>query len=431
MFTILGADGKEYGPVAAAKITEWIGNGRANLQTRARRDGETEWKVLSDFAEFGPASAPPPIPMPAGVAAGAPAAAPASASITGQPEPLVFTGEWTEYFKIWIVNVLLTIVTLGIYAAWAKVRKKRYFYANTRLFGHAFEYLADPVRILIGNLIVGALFFVFVLTGVVSPLLQIPFMLLFVAAIPWIIVRAYLFNARNTAWRGLRFQFTGRYWGAAKVFILWPMLVPFTLGLLLPYVMRRQKEFIITHHTYGTTPFAFDGPLGELFMIYLKTLLFFLPIVLAYASMFVLGIAAAIAQKGGTAQPPAGMMIALFPLLIMVALPFAIAGSFYFRSRLFNYVWNSTTLAGHRFEAGMRARDLFFAQFVNSLVTGATLGLLYPWAALRMVKFQLDCVHVIPGGSMDEFVATSQPPPGSALGEAASDFFDIDLGFGV
>lgn len=52
MFTILGADGKEYGPVPAARIHEWLNGGRATLTTKARRDGETEWKTLGDFAEF-------------------------------------------------------------------------------------------------------------------------------------------------------------------------------------------------------------------------------------------------------------------------------------------------------------------------------------------------------------------------------------------
>ena len=52
MFTILGADGKEYGPVTAGKLHEWIAGGRANMQTKARREGETEWKTLGDFPEL-------------------------------------------------------------------------------------------------------------------------------------------------------------------------------------------------------------------------------------------------------------------------------------------------------------------------------------------------------------------------------------------
>jgi uncharacterized membrane protein YjgN (DUF898 family) len=64
-----------------------------------------------------------------------------------------FTGTGREYFGIWIVNILLTIVTLGIYSAWAKVRSNRYFSGNTRVVGQSFTYLADPVRILKGRLV--------------------------------------------------------------------------------------------------------------------------------------------------------------------------------------------------------------------------------------------------------------------------------------
>ncbi len=44
-----------------------------------------------------------------------------------------FTGKASEYFKIWIVNGLLTVLTLGIYSAWAKVRTNRYMYGNLYL----------------------------------------------------------------------------------------------------------------------------------------------------------------------------------------------------------------------------------------------------------------------------------------------------------
>ena len=66
MFTILGADGKEYGPVPAARIHEWLNGGRATLATKARRDGETGWKPLGDFAEFAAPPSAPAEPPPAG-----------------------------------------------------------------------------------------------------------------------------------------------------------------------------------------------------------------------------------------------------------------------------------------------------------------------------------------------------------------------------
>jgi uncharacterized membrane protein YjgN (DUF898 family) len=66
---------------------------------------------------------------------------------------LQFTGQAGEYFRIWIVNLCLTVITLGFYSPWAKVRRKRYFYGSTLLDGAAFEYTGNPVAILKGRLL--------------------------------------------------------------------------------------------------------------------------------------------------------------------------------------------------------------------------------------------------------------------------------------
>src|SRR5688572_25368406 len=65
---------------------------------------------------------------------------PAAADVPA-PQHAQFTGTGREYFQIWIVNLLLTIVTLGIYSAWAKVRRLQYFYRHTRLAGAGFDRL--------------------------------------------------------------------------------------------------------------------------------------------------------------------------------------------------------------------------------------------------------------------------------------------------
>jgi uncharacterized membrane protein YjgN (DUF898 family) len=62
-------------------------------------------------------------------------------------------GSGLEYFAIWIVNLLLSIITLGIYSAWAKVRREQYFHRNTLLDDHPFEYTGDPLRILLGRVL--------------------------------------------------------------------------------------------------------------------------------------------------------------------------------------------------------------------------------------------------------------------------------------
>lgn len=94
-----------------------------------------------------------------------------------------FMGSGKEYFGIWIVNVFLTIVTLGIYSAWAKVRRNRYFYGNTVLLGRAFEYHARGGQILVGRLIVlGGLVILNVIATTVPILALLPTIAVIVAS---------------------------------------------------------------------------------------------------------------------------------------------------------------------------------------------------------------------------------------------------------
>src|SRR5262249_5442917 len=124
-----------------------------------------------------------------------------------------FRGTGTEYFGIWIVNIALTLITLGIFSAWAKVRSRRYFYGNTVLAGHAFDYHALPWRILIGRLIAVGLFLGYTVSTNIQPLAVLPWLVIALLAVPWLIVQSLRFNARNTSYRNVRFNFAGGYKG--------------------------------------------------------------------------------------------------------------------------------------------------------------------------------------------------------------------------
>ena len=52
MYKIIGGDGREYGPVTAEQIRQWVRENRANADTRACLEGTTAWKPLRDFPEF-------------------------------------------------------------------------------------------------------------------------------------------------------------------------------------------------------------------------------------------------------------------------------------------------------------------------------------------------------------------------------------------
>lgn len=52
MYTIIGGDGKEYGPVSVEQIRAWMAGGRANFDTRVKAAGSEEWKTVADFPEI-------------------------------------------------------------------------------------------------------------------------------------------------------------------------------------------------------------------------------------------------------------------------------------------------------------------------------------------------------------------------------------------
>jgi len=312
--------------------------------------------------------------------------------------PLRFTGQAGEYFRIWIVNVCLSIVTLGIYSAWAKVRRKRYFYGNTLLKDSAFEYLADPKAILKGRIVVVAGFVVYSMAGKINPLAGLAMALVFLGVLPWLIVRASRFNAVNSAHRNVRFDFRAGYWEMVRLLVLPIVLVPLTLGLLYPYYAFCKRRFFLGHSFYGTAPFAFDATYGAYLRVYLKAVLMF-GVFLA-GSVVTLGVGA-------------------LPLYIWFAA--------YRDGAVARLTWKSTRLGGLRFDCGWRTGGLFKLYCVNSLGVIFSAGLLAPWAAVRTARYQLERISLQPGAELGGFLTAAQEQVG-ALGDEASDLLGFDFG---
>lgn len=190
--------------------------------------------------------------------------------MSNRQTPVVFTGNAGEYFGIWIVNLLLSIITLGIYSAWAKVRRKKYFYNNTLIDGVGFDYHASPIAILKGRIIAVILFVLYQVLAGFSPVAAVVLLIAFLFALPWIVVRGLTFNARNSSHRGLRFDFDGSYLQAALTFVLYPILVVITLGLALPFVAQRVNQFAFNHHKFGISRFQMQALVKDFYMVYLK-----------------------------------------------------------------------------------------------------------------------------------------------------------------
>lgn len=316
-----------------------------------------------------------------------------------------FLGSGREYFKIWIVNMFLTILTLGVYSAWAKVRKNKYFYGNTRLGDASFDYLADPMAILRGRLIAFGLFSVYSVITNLVPVATLPFVVLFMLAMPWIAVKSLTFRARNTAFRNIRFNFTGSYGEAAKWYVGGPMLVPLTLGLMYPVIIKGQKEFAVANTAYGTAPFRFEARARDFYALFVVLLL----VIVAMVSVTVA------TQKS---VPWMGSIIIIPAYLFIFA---------FWNSRMGNIVYNASSLEGHRFVSDLRTRDIMTLYFTNALAILLTLGLFVPWAKVRLARYRAQRLKLITSGDIDSFV-NNQAENVSSAGEEVGEIFDIDIG---
>lgn len=342
--------------------------------------------------------------------------------MASQYQTLRFTGNGGEYFRIWIVNVFLSIVTLGIYSAWAKVRRNQYFYRHTELDGARFDYHGDPKAILKGRIVAFLLFAGYLLSGEVNPIAQLLALGVIMLAMPWLVVRALRFRLHNTSYRGLRFSFHGQTKQAYLYLLLWPLLSFFTLGLLWPLAEQRLIRYSRDNSAYGNVFFKFTASAGRFYTLYatifLITVLNFAAAVAVTQILYSVGALAIEGDKSNLASIGAGAVWAAIGLVVFVA-P-------YIAARMQNLIWNHTTLGDHRFSAGARALDLLGIMFSNMLLTILTLGLYKPFADIRMARYRIKRIAIRPEANLEQFVA-GQQNQATATGDEMADMFDMDI----
>lgn len=339
------------------------------------------------------------------------------ASESGIHARVQFSGRAGEYFRIWIVNVFLTIMTLGIYSAWAKVRRNRYLYGSTTLDGSAFDYLADPVAILKGRLLAVAVLALYSVTGQVARPLQSLLALLFLVVLPWIVIRARKFTLRNTAYRNIRFDFDARKREAAAVYIGWPILIPLSMMLLYPFYVWRRAQFLIARSAYGVQGFEFRANPGAYYLAYLKFTALFLLVLALGTALFVLGLT----------QTDSGSRHAAVALALLATF-FALLATFSYKDVcVTSLTWSGIALSGMQTRCTLETRHLYWIALSNLFAILCSAGLLIPWATIRMTRYRVTALRLDGAHNLDTLVGAQSEQIGAA-GEEIGEFLGIDIG---
>ncbi|MFN3582181.1 MAG: YjgN family protein, partial [Pseudomonas sp.] len=323
---------------------------------------------------------------------------------TRRVEQVRFTGNGTEYFGIWIVNILLMVVTLGFYAPWAKVRNAQYFYGHTELDGSSFQFLADPWVIFRGRLVAIAAVIVWFVATNFFPIFSFVLILLFIPVLPWIVTRSLKFHAVNSAWRNIRFDFKGTYGGACMVIFVWPLVTILTLLLAAPLSVFKSEAWRINNSYFGTTPFHFDAKVSDFF-------LFFIKLVLIGCGFAVLGMVV------GLLSPWLSLPVMIIGYLVLFG---------YFMAGLTNLVIGSTGLGAHALNSNLGKRQMVWIFFSNSFLIVLTLGLFTPWAKVRMARYKASCTQLEISGDLDHFIA-GETKRTSAMGQELGEAFDVGI----
>ena len=336
-----------------------------------------------------------------------------------------FTGKGSEYFRIWIVNLFLSIVTLGIYSAWAKVRRTQYFYRNTWLNNANFDYHGNPIAILKGRCIAFALFFTYGVSFKISPIIG-GFVLIFLVLIfPYLLLKSFRFRAINSSYRGVRFGFDGTVGQAYSTFFALPLFCVITLGLAIPFAHKEIKKFQHGQSRLGKTPFKFIATGGDFYGAYIKAWLVTMGVAmlifgfLAVLILLVMGVT--MAEINSNPNPFAGILV------LLVVYSTALFSTAINVSIIQNMVWRHTEIGDDKFVSFIDWFDLFLVYLKNLIGIIFTLGLYKPFADIRLLQYRLKQIGLVTEeAKLESYVAAEQQQT-AAFGDEAAEMFDIDI----
>ncbi|CAE6845359.1 YjgN family protein [Paraburkholderia nemoris] len=352
-----------------------------------------------------------------------------------QKQPLLtYDGKLGELYGIFIKNLLLQIITLGIYRFWATTNNRRYIWSRMRFQGERFEYTGTGGELFKGFLLAIAIIFgAIVGAGILSAILRavtgsaalalVPIIVLYVV-IAVIAAGAYFsaqrYRLSRTQWCGIRGGMTGSSWVYRAYALLYGLLCIVTLGQMVPWVSMRLAERRINASSFGSLPFHFEGRARALYGAFVGTFLGIVALFVVLGAVFLKSITAflPIGHAPLKAHDPAAFAafgsIFLFYVLFIVG---ALLIQCFYLALVTRHVMGNTTLGTQlRFGSSITAGRLLGMMLGNLAIIVFTLGLGFPIVLHRVMRFAADTLQV--SGQLDPQTLgqSDQQPPRTGEG---------------
>jgi len=349
----------------------------------------------------------------------------------------LFQGSGKGYFVVWLVNILLTLITLGLYLPWALVRARRYFYQNTELNGKHFSYHATGRSIFVGWLCMLVLYAIFIINIVYQNVgLQLCMFALFLLFLPWLITQGLRYQMLMTEINGVRFNFYASPLRAWWVMMGCPLLIAVVSALIFTFFLQSAVTsgsystifamigagtlvlllgiavmqgvyaaqwfgMLVNNLQYGKLKFSADFSMKKCITIIVLSMVLFVPFI-ALAMYMVIPALFMISQyaymAGGDPEQMAMLMAPLYGKLFFSYLLYiigAIVCYIFTFVKLRNYIYGQMALEGGiRFASTVTIGRVLWISVTNMLVCSVTLFLAWPWAKVRYTRYLLENTHV-------------------------------------
>ena len=350
-----------------------------------------------------------------------------------EPERAVrFTGTWREYLPIAATNVLLTLVTLGVYRFWATARQRRYLWSRTEVIGDRLEWSGTGKEMFIGFLIVMAvlipffLFIQFLFPAMVARGKEgaaVGIIGLFYIGLIYLggfaRFRALRYRLSRTWWRGIRggsndpgWNYGGEYLGRVALSLM-------TFWIVWPWAATRLWSSRWNQMSFGDLVFYTQldakGLKRRWAAVYLVPIAaFFVAAILAM--MIGLGAAA----YGNEPSPTMFMIIGGIFLLFYLIIPLM---TLHWYAKFYRKAAESLSLGNLEFGFDARTRDWLVLFLGNVAIAVFTLGFGLAYWGYRNWAFMVRHLHLYGNINVSELSQSATSAPAEAEGFA--DAFDI------
>lgn len=334
-----------------------------------------------------------------------------------QKKPLFeYDGQIGALYGIFFKNLLLQIITFGIYRFWATTNTRRYVWSRMRFQGERFDYTGTGGELFKGFLLAIAIVFgSFVGAGILSLILNLLTHSAFLSMLPMLAVyvvilivgagayfSAQRYRLSRTQWCGIRGGMTGSSFKYGVYVLLYGLLCVVTLMQMVPWVSMRLAERRINASSFGTLPFQFKGHAGKLYGAFVAT---FVGVVVLFAVLVAIFskslMAMALHSHGSKAANAAvfgaiGSVLLFYVLFIVGAL---LIQCFYIALVARHVTGNTTLGAQLRFGSNITATRLLGMMLSNLAIIVFTLGFGLPIVQHRVLRFTANTLEV--SGELD------------------------------